>query len=246
LVYIVEKALICTCTDIKAEYEHDRPAYNDMLYFWKILLNNLNENTKSIKTESLKVEDTQNQEDDENEVIESNLYLLYNNAEVAVPANLADTLYDSFLLAVLKLTNGFNLKLKNISEEVDADEEGEKILNTLSTTLQPVNQKDFLLYQNLVDFWCLILKELDNKRLEDWVYIVGTAIIDQSVLNPLVSGFYRMMSEIMIVCEKRHFFLGCKAYDSQSKQEKEQGKYEAVSIFYKNITNEHLLNILYV
>lgn len=182
-----------------------------------------------IKTETLKIENTQTEEQDENEEIESSLFLLYSNIEAAEPANLADTLYDSFLLAVLKLTKEFNLKLKNISEEAETNEEGERVVNTLSTTLRPVNQKDFLLYQNLVDFWCLILKELDNKRLEHWVYIVGTAIIDQSVLNPLVSGFYRMMSEIMTVCEKRQFFLGCKTYSTQSKWKKEREKYEAVS-----------------
>lgn len=228
--------MLCTCTDIKTPYSDDRPAYNDLLYFWKVILNNPFENNIHIKVETqraaVNVEAEENievEDDEEEEENEHNLRLSYTDADVPEPLNLTDTLYDTFLLQVLKLTKNFNLKLLNVSEDIEVNnEENEGAVNMVSTTLRPANQTDFILFQNLVDFWCLILKELDNRRLEDWVYIVGTSIIDQSVANPLVSGYYRMMAEIMIVCEKRQFFLGCKAYLDQSLSTKWIGKSDVV------------------
>lgn len=210
--------MISTCTDIESNDEESRPAYTDLLYFWKTILNN----TQDPNIQSNK-EEEDNEEDDEN-----NEDPVYREAPVAEPENLCDTLYDSFLLSVLKLVKTFNLKLKNIAQ--DDEGENQNVFSSVSNTLQPVNQKDFILFQNLVEFWCLLLTELDNKRLSEWVYIVGTNLIDQSVLNPLVSGFYKMMSQIMIVCEKTHFFLGCKQYYSQTKDQIDQGTLVTVSI----------------
>ncbi|KAI8057472.1 hypothetical protein BDF21DRAFT_319929, partial [Thamnidium elegans] len=211
-----EKTLITTCTDIKWLDEDERPAYIDYIYFWKTILNNPQER-ESISENK----DSQMEEEDNNDVFD--LSLIYGNTEIDEPANLSDTLYDSFLLAVLKLIKTFNLKLKNITEEDEHDGESQNIFNSVLNTLQPVNRKDFLLFQNLIDFWCALLNELDNKRLSEWVHIVSTAVIDQSVVNPLVSGFYKMMSEILAVCEKRQFFFGCKEYYSRSESELKQG-----------------------
>lgn len=208
--------MICTCTDIESTGEENRPAYTDLLYFWKTILNN----TQDPKIQPEKEEE--NEEDDENDEDP-----VYRDVPVAEPENLCDTLYDSFLLAVLKLIKTFNLKLKNVAQ--DDEVENQNVFSSVSNTLQPVNQKDFILFQNLVEFWCLLLIELDNKRLSEWVYIVGTNIIDQSVLNPLVSGFYKMMSQIMIVCEKTQFFSGCKQYYSQTKNQTDQGTLVMVS-----------------
>lgn len=206
--------MICTCTDIESSDEENRPAYTDLLYFWKTILNNTQDSNF-----------IPNKEEEENDEEEDDSF--YRDTSVAESANLCDTLYDSFLLVVLKLTKTFNLKLKNVAE--DAEGENQNVFSSVSNTLQPVNQKDFILFQNLVEFWCLILKELDNKRLSDWVYIVGTTVIDQSVLNPLVSGFYKMMSQVMIVCEQSHFFSRCKEYHSQTKYQLDQGKHAVVS-----------------
>lgn len=221
--------MICTCTQVQKLDAEERPAYNDLLYFWKAILNKPYDSQFTVKAEDKNNSDN-NENNDEDEEIEENFINLYRDPLVTEPANLSDTLYDTFLLAVLKLTKTFNLKLKNVAEEIETEEvEEASKLNTVTNTLRPVNQKDFILFQNLVDFWCLILKDLDNKRISEWVYIVGTAIIDQSVLNPLVSGFYRMMSEIMTACEKRQFFKDCKEYYSRSKSESKHGKLKVVS-----------------
>lgn len=240
--------MLCTCTDIKTPYSDDRPAYNDLLYFWKVILNNPFENNIHIKVETQPTADIETEENEDEEENENNLRLIYTDTDVPEPLNLTDTLYDTFLLQVLKLTKNFNLKLLNVSEDIEVNEENEGAVSMVSTTLRPVNQTDFILFQNLVDFWCLILKELDNRRLEDWVYIVGTSIIDQSVANPLVSGYYRMMAEVMIVCEKRQFFLGCKSYLDQSLNTKWHGKSDMVIvtnwIYYDCPSNFLLFNSL--
>lgn len=155
--------------------------------------------------------------------------LMYRDTAIDESANLSDTLYDAFLLATLKLIKTFNLKLKNVAQDAEDDGESKSIFNSVLNSLKPVNQKDFFLFQNLVDFWCDLLKEVDSKRLLDWVHIISTTIIEQSVVNPLVSGFYKMMSEVMIVCEKRKFFSGCKEYYLQSKSEIKHGSQNMVS-----------------
>lgn len=176
------------------------------------------------------IEEDDNAEDDDDSV--------YRDTPVVEPENLCDTLYDSFLLAVLKLIKTFNLKLKNVAEDEESDRQN--VFSSVSNTLQPVNQKDFILFQNLVDFWCLVLTELDNRRLSGWVYVIGTTVIDQSVMNPLVSGFYKMVSQIMIVCEEIQFFDGCKQYHFQINHQRNEGELAKVSTFYiKKITSTY-------
>ena len=172
--------MICTCTEITEKYADDRPAYNDLLYFWKVILDHPVDNHVHIKVEpsqksisSMKAESVDEEEEEEEE--QDEVYYYYRDEAVPEPANLADTLYDSFLLAIMKLTKSFNLKLINVAEEIEVDQENDKPFNTITTTLKPANQKDFILFQNLVDFWCLVLKEIGNRRLADWVYIVGTS-----------------------------------------------------------------------
>jgi hypothetical protein len=80
----------------------------------------------------------------------------------------------------------------------------------MSGSLQPVNPKDFILFQNLVEFWCLLLKDMENSRLTEWFYITGSSLVDQSLQKPLVSGFYRMIAQLMVIIEKQKYFRGFK------------------------------------
>jgi DNA-dependent protein kinase catalytic subunit len=186
----------------------DRPAYTELLYFWKVILGTSNNEQKPAKKEEEK--DLVDTEDIEAE----DIYQQYQEAHTVDPESLAEALYDSFLTNFMKLIKALNLKVKSIGEKTEEEEH----LNTLSKLLQPVNQKDFVLFQNLVEFWCSVLKEIDNTRLAHWVYILSSTMIDLSIINPLVSGFYRILAEILIICETNRFFLGCKTFHSQSNQ----------------------------
>lgn len=138
-------------------------------------------------------------------------------------STLLQILYDTFMSSVIQMVGMFNLKLKN-SDGEEGSEEDETSLKIVTSTLYPVNQKDFVLFQNFVEFWCMLMKKLENERLSDWTYILGTLLIDQSVRHPLVSGFYKMISEILISAEKRHMFDVCKNYYAEQNLMLESGK----------------------
>lgn len=218
IVKIVEKALICTSTTIHSPNEEDRPAYTELLYFWKVILGLSNMEQKPVKVEDEK------QPVDNEDVEAEDVYQLYQDGYTVVPENMPEALYDSFISTFMKLIKTLNLKVKNIGEKAE-----EEHVNIVSKLLRPVNQKDFILFQNLVDFWCSILKEIDNKRLTHWVYILGSTMIDHSITNPLVSGFYRILAEVLVICEKNQFFYNCKAFHSQTKHDIIKGSRAEVS-----------------
>lgn len=204
--------MICTCTNIVEPEKEDRPAYTELLYFWKVILN-----VSFLEKPEIKREES-TQVKDEEDVEAEDMYNLYTDMPAVASVNLPDALYDSFITTFKDVISTFNLKLKKTKDTSQVDEEDEHTenINIVSKSLQPVNQKDFILFQNLVDFWCVLLKEVDNSRLSHWVYILSSAIIDYSVVNPLVSGFYRIIAEILTICEKNQFFRGCYAYMAQT------------------------------
>lgn len=198
--------MICTCTNIEST-DKERPAYTELLYFWKVLLN-----VSYLEKPEIK-EETPSQQKDEDDIEAEDLYNLYTDMPSVASVNLPDALYDSFIVTFKYLISTFNLNLKKITETSNEEaSEATENFNVVSKSLQPINQKDFILFQNLVEFWCALLKEVDNARLTHWIYILSSTMIDHSVMNPLVSGFYRIIAEVLAICEKNQFFKGCNAF----------------------------------
>lgn len=184
-----------------------RHVYPDLLYFWETLLTKKRDYKPFLQMTTLQAENSveEPEVDGENTEIES-------MEEKNTPSSsiLLQILYDTFMSSAIQAINTFNLALKN-SEEGALEEAS---LNIVTNTLRPVNQKDFMLFQNFVEFWCILVKKLQNERLSDWIYILGTSLIDQSVKHSLVSGFYKMIAEILVIGEKRHIFDYCQNYHS--------------------------------
>lgn len=111
--------------------------------------------------------------------------------------------------SVLHMVKALDLNVEAATDEEEEEEAG-NAANGLSPNLVPVNQKDFILYQNLVGFWCTILPRLDNQRLPEWIGITGSSLIHSSLENPLVSGFYRMLATILTITRQTQLFKGCK------------------------------------
>lgn len=218
--------MICTCTNIQSPDKEDRPAYTELLYFWKVILNISFLERPDVKQES------DSQQKDEEDIEAEDLYNLYTDMPSIASLDLPDALYDSFISSFKNLISTFNLKLKQINEYSQEDkDESTQNFNVVSKSLQPVNRKDFILFQNLVDFWSVVLKELDNSRLHQWVYILSSMMIDYSVINPLVSGFYRIMAEVLSICEKSKFFEGCNRYITRTKNRANKKDQSMVCIY---------------
>ncbi|CEP16992.1 hypothetical protein [Parasitella parasitica] len=219
---LFERALTFTATNIKLPNEDSEPVYRKLLYFWKVIL----DKPKYLTVFGIKFAD----DDDED-----NLYPdKEDRPTAAMKKDLLDMLYDVFITNMMKIFKQFNLKVVNVAEdEKDAtDQEFTDNVNIISRSLRPVNQKDFILFQNLVDFWSALVREINNKRLIQWVYIFGAALIESSVLHPMVSGFYRMLSEILVICEKERLFAGCEAYFSSASQPGQDDKESSKPVEY--------------
>lgn len=193
-----------TATNIQLSDKEVGPTYTKLLYFWKVILD------KQRFSSEFGIRKENSAEDEDN---------LYPDKEdrptASMKKDLMAMLYDVFIVNMMKIVKQLNLKVVNIidgDEETAVQEEYNANVNIISGSLRPINRKDFILFQNLVDFWSAILKDINNKRLVHWVYILGTTLIELSILHPMVSGFYRMVSEVMVICEKEQLFAGCETY----------------------------------
>ncbi|KAI8075324.1 hypothetical protein BC940DRAFT_249003 [Gongronella butleri] len=130
-------------------------------------------------------------------------------------------LYDEFISGVMSLIKMFNLDVKKAANTKQGDDndnaqddtDGNETIdfsNTLAEHLQPVNQNDFLLFQNLIDFWTSFLPQLDNSRLPDWIDVAGATLIRMSMEKPLISGFYRVIATILAITDNMGLFYNCK------------------------------------
>lgn len=198
-----------------------RHAYLDLLYFWEALLTEKSVKRFITNPISLAEDEGSNEEVEQSEPDEAAMSL---DPEQSQSSSLPflQVLYDVFFSSFLHMMKSFNLSLKN----TEADDTEEANLNIVTNTLRPINQKDFLIFQNFIEFWCMLLKKLENERLFDCMYILGASIIDQSIQHPLVSGFYKMLAEMLAIAKKNHIFDSCKKYciDNELMDEREKQK----------------------
>jgi hypothetical protein len=166
--------------------------YKELVYFWTCILNN----RYFASTDNTSDHNHDDYDDSTNDVDTCNQQIL-------------SILYDEFMSSVLRMVKALDLNVKAATAE-EEEEDTVNSTNGLSDNLTPVNQKDFILYQNLVGFWCTILLRLDNQRLPEWIGITCSSLIYSSLENPLVSGFYRMLATILTVTRKTKLFKGCK------------------------------------
>ncbi|KAI8384548.1 uncharacterized protein BYT42DRAFT_493256, partial [Radiomyces spectabilis] len=185
-------ALVCTCTDVYGAEQEQYHAYTDLLYFWEAIL-------KSGTKPAADNEDTGKYE------------------------KLNTILYDEFCYALQRLIKTFNLELVKAADQEESDERAENspfdFINAVSNALQPANAKDFILFQNLVDFWCALLPKLPEQQLHNWVHVVGGPLTELSLRHSLVSGFYRMNAVILRLANDAGYFRGCRKLYLQQQQQ---------------------------
>ncbi|ORX51885.1 hypothetical protein DM01DRAFT_1289323 [Hesseltinella vesiculosa] len=181
-------SLISTCTEkSRGPGENTQCNYQELMYFWQQIMTH-----RYFKN------------DDINEQLQT-------------------ILYDEFITGVLTLIKTFNLDVKKVTKDEDTtadatdetqqdNDENEPIdfSNILAGNLEPVNQNDFILFQNLIEFWTLFLPQLNNARMPDWIDITGVTLVRLSMEKPLISGFYRMLATILTIADEVHLFYGCK------------------------------------
>ncbi|GAN09060.1 DNA-dependent protein kinase catalytic subunit isoform 1 [Mucor ambiguus] len=223
---LFERALTFTATNIIMPNEDPGPVYKKLLYFWKVILDKTQYTTWGAITENYDGDD-------------DNLYPDKEDKPTAhTKKELQNMLYDVFITNLIKMIQQLNLNVvvskkrattTPVSAEAQEDDDDTEDQANVIANLRPVNHKDFILFQNLVDFWSTIVKDISNTRLVHWVYIFGAALIELSVQHPMVSGLYRMLSEILVICEKEQLFAGCETYFSSAKQQQQQQQQQSAA-----------------
>src|SRR5947208_10248163 len=137
---------------------------------------------------------------------------------------LFSVLYDEFMQAFLKIIKTLNFTIidqsesetetDSINSDVDANLIAIAGCNDLSS-MRPVFTKDFIIFQNLVDFWKIFLPKISNKMFEKWVYTIGKTLILLSTRYPYISGFYKILGTCLTVCESIKFFDGLQNYGNK-------------------------------
>ncbi|CAG8447301.1 28743_t:CDS:10, partial [Dentiscutata erythropus] len=141
-------------------------------------------------------------------------------------------LYDEFLSAVFRMIRTLNFDVIDVasddttthitetgSDQIEKNTDSNLIAIAGSgdlDNLKPVVSKDFVLFQNLVDFWKLFLSRIRHELFSRWVYLSGDTLITFSTQYPYVSGFYKMLGSCMKVCEIIKFFDGIKKINDEN------------------------------
>ncbi|KAF9419367.1 hypothetical protein BGZ94_009435, partial [Podila epigama] len=125
------------------------------------------------------------------------------------------TLYGSLMLSFKRLVSLLNLSVSDAHTDLDEDETDFKMpdigvpLAPASgdiAKMHPHNSKDFIIFQNLTEFWQLFLPATCPELFGRWAFTIGSNLIELSAKNPLVSGFYKMFATCLQVCEATQLF----------------------------------------
>lgn len=133
--------------------------------------------------------------------------------------------FDEFLSSFLKIIDAFDLEYKDVTDKEqrggESADQRETYIATSFGDLKATNTKDFMLFHNMVQFWCILLPRLPSQRLKDWFHISASAIISHSIKRQLVSGFYKMLATMLSVADQHGFFQGYK--ELYTKEQQQQG-----------------------
>uniref|UniRef100_A0A8C6J8U6 DNA-dependent protein kinase catalytic subunit n=1 Tax=Melopsittacus undulatus TaxID=13146 RepID=A0A8C6J8U6_MELUD len=124
--------------------------------------------------------------------------------------SLSRLLYDEFIKSILKIIEKLDLTVQKLDvTEQDENEAGSALIGPTSdpaSNLQPTKPTDFIAFINLVEFCREILPEKHVEYFNPWVYSFGYELITYSTRQPLVSGFYKLLSVTMKIAKKIKYF----------------------------------------
>ncbi|XP_077480903.1 DNA-dependent protein kinase catalytic subunit [Stigmatopora argus] len=127
----------------------------------------------------------------------------------ATLVSLSHILYDELVKSLLQIIEKLDLSLQNVTlgEEM-ADDDMSHIVPSSDPTahLLPNKMKDFTAFINLVDFCSELLLYKHVDYFQTWMYPFSHKIILYSIRNPLVSGFYKLLTVTMKIAKKIKYY----------------------------------------
>uniref|UniRef100_A0A3Q2PZS8 DNA-dependent protein kinase catalytic subunit n=1 Tax=Fundulus heteroclitus TaxID=8078 RepID=A0A3Q2PZS8_FUNHE len=116
----------------------------------------------------------------------------------AALGSLSRLLYEELVKSILRIVEKLDLSVQKIAT-------GEEPSSDPTAHLLPNKIKDFTAFINLVDF-CELLLNKHTEYFHCWMYPLSHELILHSIRNPLVSGFYKLLSVAMKVAKKIKYY----------------------------------------
>uniref|UniRef100_A0A3Q3ESV4 DNA-dependent protein kinase catalytic subunit n=1 Tax=Kryptolebias marmoratus TaxID=37003 RepID=A0A3Q3ESV4_KRYMA len=129
----------------------------------------------------------------------------------AALSSLRRLLYDELVKSILRIVEKLDLSVQKITT-------GEEPTNVWLKLTSDLQVKDFTAFINLVDFCSELLLNKHVEYFHSWMYPLSHELILHSIRNPLVSGFYKLLSVTMKIAKRIKYFQGVGLRSSASPQ----------------------------
>uniref|UniRef100_A0A3B4GXZ9 DNA-dependent protein kinase catalytic subunit n=1 Tax=Pundamilia nyererei TaxID=303518 RepID=A0A3B4GXZ9_9CICH len=113
----------------------------------------------------------------------------------AALGSLSRLLYDELVKSILRIVEKLDLSVQKVTtgEEVGSNAPDDAV-------------KDFTAFINLVDFCSELLLNKHMEYFHSWMYPLSHELILHSIRNPLVSGFYKLLSVTMKIAKRIKYY----------------------------------------
>ncbi|XP_075945492.1 DNA-dependent protein kinase catalytic subunit-like isoform X1 [Anarhichas minor] len=138
----------------------------------------------------------------------------------AALVSLSRLLYDELVKSILKIVEKLDLSVRKVTTGEEAPDDAAHVLPSSDPTahLVPNKIKDFTAFINLVDFCSELLLTKHLEYFQSWMYPLSHELILHSIRNPLVSGFYKLLSVTMKIAKRIKYYQGVGPRSSTSPQ----------------------------
>ncbi|XP_068566169.1 DNA-dependent protein kinase catalytic subunit [Cebidichthys violaceus] len=138
----------------------------------------------------------------------------------AALVSLSRLLYDELVKSILKIVEKLDLSVQKVTTGEEAPDDAAHVLPSSDPTahLLPNKIKDFTAFINLVDFCSELLLTKHLEYFQSWMYPLSHELILHSIRNPLVSGFYKLLSVTMNIAKRIKYYQGVGPRSSTSPQ----------------------------
>ncbi|XP_024136141.1 DNA-dependent protein kinase catalytic subunit isoform X1 [Oryzias melastigma] len=127
----------------------------------------------------------------------------------AALGSLSRLLYDELVKSILRIVEKLDLSVQKIQGEETPDDAAHILPSSDPTAhLLPNKVKDFTAFINLVDFCSDLLLNKHTEYFHSWVFPLSHELILHSIRNPLISGFYKLLSVTMKITKRIKYFQG--------------------------------------
>ncbi|XP_023253861.1 DNA-dependent protein kinase catalytic subunit [Seriola lalandi dorsalis] len=138
----------------------------------------------------------------------------------AALVSLSRLLYDELVKSILRIVEKLDLSVQKVTTGEEAPDDAAHVLPSSDPTahLLPNKIKDFTAFINLVDFCSELLLTRHVEYFQSWMYPLSHELILHSIRNPLVSGFYKLLSVATKIAKRIKYYQGVGRRSSTSPQ----------------------------